>query len=109
MVEEISASDFERKVLQSKEPVIVDFWAEWCAPCRMLSPIFEKVSHEFKDKLKFVKVNVDENTELAQKHDVMSIPCVIFFKEGREIDRFVGAVGEQTVRNKIKEVFRGIL
>lgn len=105
MVKEINAKEFEKEVLENKEPVVADFWAEWCGPCRMLGPVFEKVSHEYKDKVKFVKINVDESNDLAQKYDVMSIPCVIFFKDGKEVDRFVGAVGEQTVKTKIKKAF----
>ena len=105
MVKELSAKDFEKEVLHSKEPVVVDYFAIWCSPCRMLAPIFEKASEEYKGKVKFFKVDVDGNQDLAQKYDVMSIPCVIFFKGGKEVDRFVGAVGEQTVKAKIKKAF----
>ncbi len=102
MVIEISDKDFEQQVLKSNLPVVVDFWAPWCGPCRMIGPIVEKLSEEFKGKLKFCKVNVDENQQLASKYKVMSIPVLIFFKNGQLIDQSMGAVPEKTLRSKVQ-------
>ena len=102
MVIEINDKDFEQQVLKSSLPVVVDFWAPWCGPCRMIGPIVEKLSEEFKGKLKFCKVNVDENQQLAQKYKVMSIPTLIFFKNGQLIDQSMGAVPEKTLRSKVQ-------
>jgi len=102
MVIEISDKDFEQQVLKSILPVVVDFWAPWCGPCRMIGPIVEKLSEEFKGKLKFCKVNVDENQQLALKYKVMSIPMLIFFKNGQLIEQSMGAVPEKTLRSKVQ-------
>jgi len=102
MVIEISDRDFEQQVLKSSLPVVVDFWAPWCGPCRMIGPIVEKLSEEFKGKLKFCKVNVDENQQLASKYKVMSIPTLIFFKNGQLIEQSMGAVPEKTLRSKVQ-------
>jgi thioredoxin 1 len=102
MVIEISDKDFEQQVLKSSLPVVVDFWAPWCGPCRMIGPIVEKLSEEFKGKLKFCKVNVDENQQLASKYKVMSIPMLIFFKNGQLIEQSMGAVPEKTLRSKVQ-------
>jgi len=101
MVIEISDKDFEQQVLKSSLPVVVDFWAPWCGPCRMIGPIVEKLSEEFKGKLKFCKVNVDENQQLASKYKVMSIPMLMFFKNG-QLDQSMGAVPEKTLRSKVQ-------
>ena len=102
MVIEISDKDFEQQVLKSSLPVVVDFWAPRCGPCRMIGPIVEKLSEEFKGKLKFCKVNVDENQQLASKYKVMSIPMLIFFKNGQLIEQSMGAVPEKTLRSKVQ-------
>ena len=102
MVIEINDKDFEQQVLKSSLPVVVDFWAPWCGPCRMIGPIVEKLSEEFNGKLKFCKVNVDENQQLAQKYKVMSIPTLIFFKNGQLIEQSMGAVPEKTLRSKVQ-------
>ena len=101
MVIEINDKDFEQQVLKSSLPVVVDFWAPRCGPCRMIGPIVEKLSEEFKGKLKFCKVNVDENQQLASKYKVMSIPMLMFFKNG-QLDQSMGAVPEKTLRSKVQ-------
>lgn len=83
--------NFENEVLESQVPILVDFWAEWCGPCQALLPIFDELADEYKDKIKVAKLNVDENRSLAMKYRVMSIPTILFFKDGEEIRREVGA------------------
>ena len=96
-------SDFEEKVLQSRIPVLVDFWAPWCDPCKIAGPILEEISEEHKDKLTVVKVNVDENAQSASKYAVMSIPSVILFDKGKEVERQVGFSGKQAYEELIKK------
>src|SRR3989344_3172601 len=88
---EVTDATFEKEVLQSELPVVVDFWAERCGPCRVMTPIVENLALEYKDKVKFAKLNVDENMATAQVYTVMSIPTFILFKEGQPVKRFVGA------------------
>lgn len=102
----ITSQNFQSDVLNSKLPVIVDFWAEWCGPCRMLGPVFEKVSKDFAGKMTFAKLNVDMAQELAQQYDVRGIPCMIIFKNGKEADRLVGALSEGILREKINSALR---
>ena len=104
MVIEITDQDFENEVLKSGVPAVVDFWAPWCGPCRMIAPITEKLSEEYKDKLKFCKLNVDENPQTAMKYQVMSIPLLLFFKNGRQVDSSLGAVPESMLRPKIDDL-----
>ena len=98
---ELTKNNFEHEVLQSKIPILVDFWAPWCGPCRMVGPVLEKISSEYTNKLKFAKLNVDENQELSAGHDVRGIPCMIVFRNGEEAGRVVGAFPEPTLRSKI--------
>ena len=93
--------DFEKEVLKNNLPVLVDFWAPWCGPCRIVGPALEKLSNEYINKLKFAKLNVDDNQEIAAKFDVRGIPCMIVFKNGQEVDRIIGAYPEPTLRQKI--------
>ncbi len=102
MVLEITDKDFDQQVVKSTLPVVVDFWAPWCNPCRMIGPIVDKLSEEFKGKVKFCKVNVDQNRETAGKYQVMSIPTLIFFKNGKSTDQSMGLVPEKTLREKVK-------
>ncbi|MAG91869.1 thioredoxin [Candidatus Woesearchaeota archaeon] len=98
---EITKDNFEKDVLNNKLPVLVDFWAPWCGPCRIVGPVLEKLSSEFANKLVFAKLNVDENQDTAAKHDVRGIPCMIIFKDGKELDRVVGAFPEPELRKRI--------
>ena len=100
----VSENNFTNEVIQSKTPVLVDFWAEWCGPCKMLSPIIDEVSEELKGKLKVVKVNVDEAQELAAQHNIMSIPTLLIYKNGQVVDMMIGAMGKDQLLAKLKPV-----
>jgi thioredoxin len=100
----LSDQDFEAKVLKSVKPVLVDFFAEWCGPCKMAGPIIEELSEEYKDKMVIGKVDVDANKEYAGKYGVMSIPTVIMFKGGEEVDRMTGFKGKEGYEEMIKKV-----
>ena len=90
-VEKVSDQSFDADVLQSSTPVVVDFWAEWCGPCRMVAPVLDELSGELGDKVKIVKLNVDENPVTASKYGIMSIPTLLLFKDGKIASRQVGA------------------
>jgi len=98
MLKHLTAADFDQTV--SNGAVLVDFFADWCGPCRMLAPVLEKLSEENSD-VSICKVNVDEQPELAQRFGVMSIPTMLFFKDGRLIDKAVGALGKPSIQNKL--------
>ncbi len=101
-VVEVTEKNFDKEVLQSSLPVLVDFWAEWCGPCKQLSPIVDEIASDLKGKLKVAKVNVDEAGELAGAHNIMSIPTLIVFKNGEVVDQFVGAMGKTQLLAKIQ-------
>lgn len=86
----ITAANFQDEVMQAKEPVLVDFWAAWCGPCKMIAPVVEEIAGDFAGKAKVGKLNVDDHGALAQQYGVMSIPTLILFKDGKEVDRVVG-------------------
>jgi thioredoxin 1 len=90
-VTKVSDADFDAQVLKSDEPVVVDFWAEWCGPCRMIAPALEEIAGRLGDKVKIVKLNVDENPQTAQKYNIMSIPTLMLFKNGQLASSQVGA------------------
>ena len=91
-VQHVTATDFEREVLQAATPVVVDFWAPWCGPCRMVAPELEKAAEQMAGTAKIVKVNVDEQPAVASRYGVMSIPTLIVFQQGKEIGRHVGFI-----------------
>jgi thioredoxin 1 len=103
----VSDAAFEKTVLQSALPVIVDFWAPWCGPCRMVAPILDKLATEYDGKLVVAKVNTDENPEWAQKYGVQGIPTMLFVFNGKIVHRQVGALPEGMLRTTVKE-FIGI-
>ena len=98
----VTEKNFDTEVLQSPVPVLVDFWAQWCGPCKQLSPIVDELADDLAGKLKVVKVNVDEAGELAANHNIMSIPTLIVFKNGKVVDQFVGAMGKSVLLAKIQ-------
>jgi len=102
MVLDLTDRNFEDEVLKSDIPVVVDFWAPWCTPCHMIAPITEKLSEEYKDKVRFCKLNVDENPQTAMKYQVMSIPLLLFFQGGQKVDESLGAVPESMIRPKVE-------
>ncbi|MFZ5898054.1 MAG: thioredoxin [Bacillota bacterium] len=104
MALEINESNFEQEVLQSREPVLLDFWAAWCGPCRSIAPIIEQIADEFKGKMKVGKVNVDENRELAMKFGIKGIPTLLFFKEGKIVGQEVGYVAKDALVDKINSI-----
>jgi thioredoxin 1 len=97
----VNEADFDREVLRADRPVLVDFWAPWCAPCRMVAPALEAIARDHGSVLKVAKVNVDENPSLAGKYGAMSIPTMVVIKGGREVDRWVGALPEQAIRSRV--------
>ena len=99
MVNEIKNSQqFEQEVLNSTNPVFVDFWAEWCGPCRSVSPVVEELSKEYENKMDFVKINVDDNGKIAQKFNVFSIPTLAIFKDGEVVSQKVGAATKESFK-----------
>ncbi|MFH1188191.1 MAG: thioredoxin [bacterium] len=104
---EITFTDqnFEEEVTNSKVPVLVDFWATWCGPCQVMGPIIEDLAKDFEGKgIKIGKINIDENSEMAQKYGVMSIPNLIFFKDGKITEQLLGVQSKKTLEEKIKKM-----
>lgn len=100
----VTDNDFDEKVIKSTTPVLVDFWAPWCSPCKVAGPVLEETSEEYKDKVLMAKINVDENPQTSSKFGVMSIPTVILFKDGVEVERQIGFSGKQAYEELIKKV-----
>jgi thioredoxin 1 len=101
---ELTDDNFEAEVLESDKPVLVDFWAAWCGPCKMVSPTVEEISKEYEGKLKVGKLNVDDNSKTASQYGIMSIPSLLFFKAGQVVDQIVGAVPKQQLADKADKI-----
>ena len=102
---EIMDADFEEKVLKSSIPVLVDFWAPWCGPCRMAGPVLDELAKEYEGKIQIVKLDVDKNQKSAADYDVMSIPTTVLIKNGNEIERQIGFAGKKVFEDLIKKAF----
>jgi thioredoxin 1 len=98
----ITDQNFEAEVLQSELPALVDFWAPWCGPCQAIAPVVEAVSQKYSGKLKVVKLNTDENSKTPGEYNIMSIPTLIIFKQGKEVDRLSGYHSQEALENKLK-------
>jgi len=101
MAFEVNDANFEEIVIKSEKPVVVDFWAEWCGPCRMIAPIIEEISGEYSGKAVVVKCDVDNSPQVAAKYGIRNIPTVLFFKNGKIADKQVGAVPKKNFLNKL--------
>ena len=101
---EIGEDLFEKEVLEAELPVLVDFWAPWCGPCSQLGPVVEDLAEAYSDRLKVVKVNVDENQSLAMEYGITSIPTLIFYQDGNEVETMVGLLSKDQLEEKIEEL-----
>jgi thioredoxin len=102
-VKDVSDSSFEKDVLGSDKPVLVDFWAEWCAPCRMLAPTVASVAEHYGETANVVKLNVDDNPSTAQRYGIKGIPTLILFREGKEVERVVGATSKESITRMVEK------
>lgn len=100
---DVTADNFEQEVLKSDVPVIVDFWAEWCVPCKMLHPILDEIVNEYDGKIKVAKVNVDQEGDIAGQYNIISIPTLLLFKDGQVVNQQVGAGPRQTIESFFKD------
>ncbi len=97
----LNEENFEKEVLESSEPVLVDFWADWCQPCHAIAPAIEDLASEFKSSAKVGKLNVEENSTLAERFSIHSIPSLLFFEDGKEVDRVTGVVSKEVLAEKL--------
>lgn len=100
---QVTDSSFKQEVLDSDIPVLVDFWAPWCGPCRMVAPVVDEISEQYKGQIKVVKVNTDENPQVASQYGIRSIPTLMIFKDGQKVDMVVGAVPKTTLASTLEK------
>ncbi|MCC5644610.1 thioredoxin [Nostoc sp. CHAB 5824] len=100
---QVTDSSFKQEVLDSHVPVLVDFWAPWCGPCRMVAPVVDEISEQYKGQIKVVKVNTDENPNVASQYGIRSIPTLMIFKDGQKVDMVVGAVPKTTLASTLEK------
>jgi thioredoxin 1 len=100
----LTTTNFDTEVLDSTIPVLVDFWAEWCMPCKMIAPTVDQLAKDYAGKLKVCKVNVDQENELAAQHNIVSIPTLLLFKDGKVVRQKVGAVPKHELENLVKDI-----
>jgi len=101
-VSEVTTSTWDSEVIKAQGVVMIDFWAAWCGPCRIISPTIEELSKEYSGKIKVLKLNTDENSDIASRYQVMGIPTIMFFKDGTKLDQIVGVVPKQFLKAKIE-------
>jgi thioredoxin 1 len=101
---EVSDATFEQEVLQSTQPVLVDFWAAWCGPCKAIAPVVDELAVKYSGQLKVAKVNVDQNSATPSRYGVRGIPALLFFKDGKVADQLVGYVPQESIEEKIKKL-----
>ena len=104
---EVQDQDFDDKVIQSRVPVVVDFWAPWCGPCKAVGPIIEKLAQSHEGKARFVKINIDDNSGTAQKYGIKSVPTIMFFNNGQMVDKMVGVVTAAKLGESLQNVLAG--
>ena len=100
----VTSQSWEQEVMQSDTPVMVDFWAAWCGPCKMIAPTIEELAEEYSGKMKVCKLNTDDSPDIASQHQIMGIPSLLFFKEGKVIDKIVGAASKKQFKEKIDAI-----
>lgn len=102
LIKKLTDENYEQEVLNAASPVVIDFYADWCGPCQMMGPVFDELAKEYEGKVQFAKVNIDEQRKLAMSNKVMSIPTLLFFKDGKQVDRVTGALDKVQLEGKVE-------